>query len=206
MNSSYKAKDKNAFIDEITNIYRYILKEKKSQELNEDLNTSKMSKEKKGGEEIKKGGTHKKFSRSLTFDNLENMNINYDILKSIEEMAFSEETTYNSYKSVLCDPIVSKNINVIDDVLKLMFIGDQTVGKSFMIQKLIEERSENGSDLNLNNYPYFPTTSLEIKKKKINMLGKNVCLELWDTNTHIANSEIVHGKKYIYIHINHSLL
>ena len=41
---------------------------------------------------------------------------------------------------------------------------------------------------------YVPTKSFGIKKKNINLLGKRIKLELWDTNLEIINSEISKGK------------
>jgi hypothetical protein len=40
---------------------------------------------------------------------------------------------------------------------------------------------------------YSHTNSFEIKKKNVNLLGKRIKLELWDTNIEIMNSEISKG-------------
>jgi predicted GTPase len=121
----------------------------------------------------------------MTFDNLETLNVDFDNMKYFEDFAFSNSSTNNSIKSILREPLLSKNINCVDDVLKFIFIGDQGVGKSFLINKLLDDKAV--------KEVYNHTKSLEIKKKNINLLGKRLTLELWDTNLEILNNDLSKG-------------
>jgi hypothetical protein len=188
MNSSYKAKDKNKFIDEVTNIYSRALKESSKEESNV-LSLQKLNKKhdhsyvsSNSNSEMSK---NKKILRSLTFDNLDSINIDFELLKNIEDLNFSAESTCNSFNSMLCDPILSKNINAVDDVLKLMVVGEQSIGKSFLINKMLDDKADKS---------YVHTSSFEIKKKNIKLIEKHIRLEFWDTNIDILNSEICQGK------------
>lgn len=179
MNNSFWAKDKNNFLDHITKLCKHILKEKiekcEKSEKNDKINSH----------------SDKKIGRALTFDNLGSITINFDEIKNKKQnFAMSYESTCNSFNSLLSDPILSKNMNLVDDVLKLMVIGEQCVGKSFFIDKLFND--------NLEKSNYSHTTSLEIKKRNIKLLEKNIQLEFWDTNSKIVSSQIAQGKKYFY--------
>jgi hypothetical protein len=169
MNISLQEKDKEKFKTEILKIYKHILKEKKNKNF------------------MSEDSRNKKMSRSLTFDNLNCMNIDFEVLKNLEDLASSSlSTSNNSMNSILADPIFSKNIECVDDTLKFIFIGDQQVGKTFMINKLLDDKAVRGE--------YQHTNSFVIKKKNIKLLGKRIKLELFDTNVSIINSEICTGK------------
>ena len=171
INISLQEKDKEKFRNEIHKIYKHILKEKKHES---NLNKPDDSK-------------NKKISRSLTFDSLNCMNIDFKVLKNLEALASSPlSTTYNSLNSILTDPILSKNIECVDDTIKFIIIGDQHVGKSFLINKLLNDKTAKG------NYQH--TNSFVIKKKNIKLLGKRIKLELFDTNVSIINSDICKSK------------
>jgi len=129
----------------------------------------------------------KRISRSLTFDNLDSLNINFEMLKNLDDLTFSSESTRNnSLNSFMLEPILSKNINCVDEVLKFIFIGDLNVGKTFLINKLLDDQSAPET--------YSPTNSFVIKKKNINLLEKRVKSEFWDTNVDIINSTLCEGK------------
>lgn len=98
----------------------------------------------------------------------------FDSLGSIE-INFKDPLTLISTNSVL-----AKNIDITDSTLKLMVIGDEKAGKTYFIQRL----------LNYKMKEYTHTKSLEIFKKQIKLLGNYVCLELWDTNLAIINSDL----------------
>ncbi len=182
MNTSYKAKDKFKFLDEVTNIYRHFLKEKPS-------NPSKSIMVKSESTSSSSPSPSKKISRAFTFDNLDSMTIDFNNL--IEDVGlFSVSSIENSHKSsILNDPILSKNINIIDEVMKFMIIGDVEVGKSYFIDKCINSNS--------GKKPYVPTSSFGIKKKNIRLLDKHIQIEFWDTNSEILNSEISKGRYII---------
>lgn len=180
INNSLKTKDKGKFIDEISKLYTTILKEK--QNTDGKINQDNLK-------------NFKKITRSMTFDNLETLNVDFENMKHFEDFAFSNSSTNNSIKSILREPLLSKNINCVDDVLKIIFIGDQGVGKSFLINKLLDDKAEKDT--------YVHTKSFEIKKKNINLLGKRLTLELWDTNLEILNNDLSKGILYLsLVYIN----
>jgi GTPase SAR1 family protein len=80
---------------------------------------------------------------------------------------------------IMTDPLVAQNIKLTDEVLKIILIGDENVGKSLLIEKLI----------NTGN-PLLHTSSLEIKKKRIKLLERILTLEFWDTNKKILCSKL----------------
>ncbi len=183
---------------EILKIYKTILKENQSENNNLSTGynrrgtnvttqvTNKSISQVTQHSQAPKIQTDKKINRSMTFDNLDCINIDFDVFKSIEGLAFSTKSTNkDSFSTILFDPILSKNIDCIDDVLKFMFVGDQYVGKSYMINKLLDDTAIR------NNYTH--TNSFEIKKKNIKLLEKRIKLELWDTNIDIMSSEICKG-------------
>lgn len=178
INLSFKTKNKELFIDNVSLIYQQILREK-----NNYKEFSSVMKEKD------ETNLKKKISRSLTFHTLNNLNFDFESL----HQNYSQNSFYstcissknNSINSILGEPILSSNINLVDDVLKIMVIGDSKVGKTLLINKILNKKVENG---------YTHTYSFEIKKKVIKLLGKFIKLELWDTNNEITNSEIITSK------------
>ena len=170
INSSFHSKDKDKFINEMSKFYKHILKEKHMDVAS--INHLQNS---------------KRFGRSLTFDNLESININFDLLKNLENLSLSSVSSCaDSLSYFFLDPILSKNIDCVDEVLKFIFIGDQGVGKSFLISKLLNEKPDKSN--------YTHTNSFEIKKKNIKLFDKTIKLEFWDTNIEIVNSEICESK------------
>ena len=169
-------------------IYKHILKEKQSEKFNlgtrrDTVATAATARTKNTSE---RNSSEKRMNRSMTFDNLDCVNVDFQVLKGLENLALSSGSSCrDSFNSILFDPILSKNIDCVDDVMKFMFIGDQYVGKSFLINKLLDDTAGRDS--------YSHTNSFEIKKKNVNLLGKRIKLELWDTNIEIMNSEISKG-------------
>ena len=88
-------------------------------------------------------------------------------------------TFSNTYLQEDKEIFISQNLIVYDELLKLIVIGNKSVGKSTFIKKLINEES-NG-----------PTMALEINKTIVNVNNKKVKLEFFDTNTQIINSSII---------------
>ena len=166
INISLQQKDQEKFKNEILKIYKHILKEKK-------IGNFKSQ--------------DKKISRSLTFENLNCMNVDFEVLKNLEDLASStQSSSNNSINSIFSDPILSKNIECVDDTVKFIVIGDQQIGKTFLIEKLFNDKAPKG------NYQH--TNSFVIKKKIIKLLGKRIKLELFDTNISIINSDICKSK------------
>lgn len=166
INFSYKIKDKSQFLDNISSVYQHVLRnsinkvEIKQNDSFQDggiLNISNKSLYSKNssppyGKKITR--------RSLTFENLNCLNFNFSMIKNLEDISLSSLTTNDSLNAVLHNPIISKNLNIVDDVLKLMVIGDQKVGKSFFINKIFNKKDNLMGELS-----YSHTNSLDIKKK-----------------------------------------
>jgi hypothetical protein len=215
INFSVKTKDKTQFIHHLSSVYGILLKEKKpvtNDENNIDGRNSRTNSKVsyKGSDKISG-----KIMRSITYSNLESLNINFDIIKSLDNNSLSSESSsHNSFNSILINPLFKNNLDLVDDVMKLMVIGDTRVGKSLFINKFLEEEvaqgitfgneKENNNQENIREYIH--TNSLEIKKKSVKLLGKNICLEMWDTNIEILSNEMCKGKILIFNdHKNFSL-
>jgi hypothetical protein len=199
INFSVKTKDKTQFIHHLSSVYGYLLKEKKSLK-NDDINlegrNSRANSKVSIGNDKKSG----KMARSITFSNLESLNINFDLIKSLDYNSLSSESTsHYSFNSIFINPLFKNNLDIVDDVMKLMVIGETRVGKTLFISKFFEEEgvnsNPNGNDINSKESlsEYIHTNSLEIKKKMVKLLGKNICLEMWDTNIEILANEISKG-------------
>jgi hypothetical protein len=189
INSSLKNRDKSQLLDNLSNVYRYLLKEKKVGGLIQNKQRARTNSN--SNNKNKNKIPVKKLLRSLTFDNMESINIDFDVIKDLEDISVSSESTsHNSLNTILINPILNKNISIVDDVMKLMVIGDQKVGKSYFIKKLLAE--DLGTTDNEKKYSH--TNSFEIKKKNVKLLGKNICLEIWDTNTDVLKHDMCKGK------------
>ena len=88
-------------------------------------------------------------------------------------------TFSNTYLQEDKESFISQNLIVYDELVKLIVIGNKSVGKSLFIKKLSNEEM-NG-----------PTMTLEINKTIVNVNNKKVKLEFFDTNTQIINSSII---------------
>jgi hypothetical protein len=87
---------------------------------------------------------------------------------------------------ILNDPIVSQNIKLTDEVLKVVLLGDDCIGKTLFADKLFNPDNRGGV--------YIHSKSLEIKKKRVRLLDRIVTLEFWDTNKDIQNSKLCESK------------
>jgi tRNA U34 5-carboxymethylaminomethyl modifying GTPase MnmE/TrmE len=175
--------DKTLFLDNVSKMYKNILTEK------EQKSSDKKQRDKNKLSPTLTNENAKKISRSLTFDSLNSFNIDFNSYKNIDDISVSSDSTsINSFSSILLNPVLSKNIDIVDDVLKLVLIGDHKVGKSLFINKLLYEEGK----IDIGNYN--KTKSFEIKKKIIKLLGKHIRLELFDTNCEIVDSEMFKGK------------
>ena len=199
INFSVKTKDKSQFLHHLSNVYGYLLKENTNIKEEGYLET----RENRADTKSTRNETKKisgKLTRSITFSDLESLNIDFDVIKSLDNNSLSNEvTSSNSFNSILINPLFKCNLNIVDDVMKLIVIGDDKVGKTLFINRFFDEENSNNSN---NQHPieYTHTKSLEIKKKTVKLFGKNICLEMWDTNTEIMANEISKG---INIYSNH---
>lgn len=62
---------------------------------------------------------------------------------------------------------------------KIIFLGDQSVGKSSIIEKYIKDRFEEG--LNVTLHPTQPTVGIDFHIKNVTRNGRQFRIQLWDT-------------------------
>lgn len=114
----------------------------------------------------------------------------------------TDTNSFKTFTTINVENILSQNLNLAEDIIKLITIGDKRVGKSYFIEKILsndmnhsKSTEENVSKIGKENShqisSYEPTTSLEIKRTLINLKDKIVKLELWDTNVNIINNSII---------------
>jgi hypothetical protein len=158
INLSYRKKDKNLFLESVSNFY-FDSKERLKNDLANAFtyNSSK---------------SENKISRSFSLD-------------SLNIMDFDELTNNSDLNPLMMDPVIKQNIKLTEEIVKIILIGDEYVGKTLLIDKLI-----NDSDSTITH-----TKSLEIKKKRIKLLERILTLEFWDTNKQILNSKICESIK-----------
>ena len=97
-----------------------------------------------------------------------------------------------NYKVENIENIILQNLNISDETIKLIVIGDKAVGKTFFIDQLCANKSQSEETIPLPmNNEYKPTQSLEIKRFIFKTLNKIIKIELWDTNTSILNSPVI---------------
>jgi len=192
INFSVKTKDKSQFIHHLSSVYGFLLKEKKTnidEEIIEQRDSRANSKASRGNNKTPI------LIRSNTYSDLESLNINFDAIRSLDYTSLSSESTSNnSFNSIFINSVLKNNLNIVDDVMKLIVIGDFKVGKTFFINKFFADENGNGNENSFSSREYVHTTSLEIKKKIVKLLGKNICLEMWDTNCEMLANEMSKGK------------
>jgi hypothetical protein len=108
-------------------------------------------------------------------------------LNSIDNFSFeklSNVSTNDCVDDIKMQSFLLQNLEIFEDVLKVMVLGDKCSGKSLLISKLLNKGKNN----------YFPTTSLEIHNKTVKLLGKFVKIELFDTSANILSDSLIKSK------------
>jgi hypothetical protein len=206
INESIRSKDKNLFLENISNFYQnnmrdysdknlkkikeikerqrifYEKNEKKNNTINKDMNAASQ------GDSIKP-------PRSFSFQSIQNLDVNFnDFGKQFDFLSINSKcSTLSSNVFIrspvnffINDPILSQNILQAQSSLKILIIGDEKVGKTFFVNKLLKKT--NISYQNSKNYVH--TDSLEISKNIIYLVNKSVKLEVYDTNKQILESQL----------------
>jgi hypothetical protein len=144
-------------------------------------------------------------TRSLTYDSLSDLNVNEAIESIITPPRVFEENDphcyYNSFSNFSCksfistnssdndfNTLLSQNLEIKDEVLKIMIIGCSMVGKTLLLSNFLD-----GSFIET-NYVYFPTSGMEIKKVVLKLNDKKVRIEFYDTDVNIHQKEIINSK------------
>jgi hypothetical protein len=108
-------------------------------------------------------------------------------LNSIDNFSFeklSNVSTNDCGDEMIMQSFLLQNLEIFEDVLKVMVLGDKCSGKSLLISKLLNKGKNN----------YFPTTSLEIHNKIVKLFGKFVKIELFDTSANILSDSLIKSK------------
>jgi len=105
-------------------------------------------------------------------------------LTSIDNFSFekwSNVSTNDCGKNLIMESFLLQNLEIYDEVLKIMVLGDNSTGKSLLISTL----------LNKPKTKYIPTTNLEIHHRVFKHFGKFVKLKLFDTNANILKDSLM---------------
>lgn len=223
INQSIKSKDKNLFLENISDFYKTNLIQYRNSDYNsytsekelkkdsiKNKNLTSPPKEKVNqklinnkintkNNEIPNTVSNRKTSkeenilyscpRSFSFESIQNIDINFnEIGKKLDILEIKKKSNKHSLKEkgnnpfnqLFQNPIFSQNILPTEDTLKLFMIGDDSVGKSFFIEKFLKRKWFNKG--------YKKTESMEIYKNMVHLINKTVKMEIYDTNKQILDS------------------
>jgi len=138
-------------------------------------------------------GKKHNLSRSLTYDSLADVDVNeaiesiissqndkiqYNYLNDNRNESLSTITSNsNTFKALL-----SQNLEINYEELKIMIIGSSMVGKTAILSSFFDDKQES-------NYVYYPTSGMEIKKIILKLNEKNVRVQFYDTDMHIHQKQ-----------------
>ena len=163
LNLFYKERDPHEFLNSLTDLSKH-----------SNLNLMEMSFTK----------DNFKYRRPFTFNSIDNFNFDFDLInnsnKNNQKCYYSNVST-NDTNDRNIESIIMQNLEIYDEVIKVMVIGDKCVGKSLLISKLLSQGKMN----------YFPTKNLEIYNKLCKIIGKFVKLELFDTCPSTLNDSLM---------------
>ena len=154
LNTFYKEKDKHEFLNSLT----YLSK-------NSSFNLLSYPKEK-----ISKN------KRPFSFNSKENVDFDFDVINQSKVNDLSNGSTNDSNFKTL----ILQNLEICEDVIKIMIMGDKQTGKTFLISKLLSQGMMS----------FIPTQNLEIYNKVHEIFGKYVKLEFFDTCAKILNDSL----------------
>ena len=182
LNLSIKKKDKNMFYDNFCS--KNLLKgeeddifQKKSWQSEGKKDSSEylnILKTKNNNNDINNFGydfnTKNKNNRSNTFDGIYNLENGKNL----------DEESIISY--INSSVFLSQNVDITQDILKFLVMGSENSGKSYFISKLFNEEIKKENE---------KFCIMDIRKKNIKLLGNYIRLELLDTNSILANTEMI---------------
>ena len=160
LNLSLKVKNTKMFYDHLSKITKNIF-EKKEILIKKNLTNNNL---------IYKPHKIIKIIRSKTF----NDNDNEFYLENFDKEKVLPMINGNEF--------LSKNIDIVENTLKFLIMGESKILKSNFISKIFEEKEKEQKLISGN---------LMIKKKNIKLLGHYIRLELLDTNSELSNSNML---------------
>jgi GTPase SAR1 family protein len=176
LNIFYKEKEKEDFMNSISDLSTY----------HSDLNVfySQLQKLKnppgsKGHDNNQKA--NKNSNRSFSFNYKDMLAKDETNCEHASKVNFPTIFEANTNCLMNNHEIIKQNLEVYEDILKIMVIGGSHVGKSLFVSKL----------LGLVKKSYLPTQNLEIHNKIVKLFGKIVKLEVYDTSHNILNDPLI---------------
>lgn len=108
------------------------------------------------------------------------------ILSSVSNFSCNSSNSNSSWSTQLSNELFVQNLECEEEVLKVMMIGSTHIGKTLLINNFLDTRRNK----------YEPSSGLEIKKKIVNILNKNVRIEFYDTdaNFHLKDTSRIYYK------------
>jgi hypothetical protein len=217
INQSIKSKDKNLFLENISDFYRINLIQYCNEKEKEDLNKNILNNQKDNKIKFKKKKNFKEKNktikneedilyscpRSFSFESLKNINVNFNELrKNLDILNINKKTTnINSKgKTIGKDKIKNKNnpFNLIikNPIFSQNILPTENNLKIFMIgdEKVGKSFFVEKFLKRENDIEYKKTESMEIYKNIIHLINKYVKIEVYDTNKQILNSLMLKSK------------
>ena len=114
--------------------------------------------------------------------NIDNNHMHFNYLSQSGKSAESTMPSNNSFNILL-----SQNLEIKDEVLKVMILGSSMVGKTLLLSAFLD------NFFNEESYVYFPTSGMEIKKIGLKLNEKKVRVEFYDTDATIHQKEITNS-------------
>jgi len=105
---------------------------------------------------------------------------------SVENVSHQSCNSNSSWSTQLSNELLAQNLECEEEVLKVMMIGSTHIGKTHLIDSFLEFRRNR----------YEPSSGLEIKKKIVKIIDKNVRIEFYDTdaNFHLKDTSKIYYK------------
>ena len=182
LNLSIKKKDKNMFYENLCS--KNILKGEE-----DEISFQKKSWESEGKKDnneylnklkIRTLMGNNNFDSIKLYKQIKNRSNTFDEIFNLENGKNLDEESIISF--INSSDFLSQNIDITQDILKFLVMGSENSGKSYFISKLFNEeiKKENGK-----------FCIMDIRKKNIKLLGNYIRLELLDTSSILANTEMI---------------
>jgi polynucleotide 5'-kinase involved in rRNA processing len=104
------------------------------------------------------------------------------------------QVNHNNDNSQILETLILGNLEIYEDKLKILVIGDKKSGKTSFIDSIVNlDKNEKNLEI-FENLKYIPTESIDIRKSMIKISSKIIKLEMFDTNKTISNSNVFNCK------------
>jgi GTPase SAR1 family protein len=169
LNHSYKQKDTNKFLNSLTS-------------LSKDTNFNFYNKH---------YFNENNLTRPFSFNSIDNFNFDFNVINN-NSQSYSNVSTNEAENEAIVSEIIMQNLEIFEDVIKVMVIGDKCSGKSLLVSKLLSRGKMN----------YIPTKNLEIYNRLFKHFGRFIRLELFDTCAKILSDSLMK----IYYKLSHGFI